>query len=178
LAARSPKQANATGRAEASVAIVLAPAGGTALDVLFIKRAEVDGDPWSGQMAFPGGRREDHDLSLLDTARRETTEEIGVDLPRAALLGVLDDLAPMTPTLPPVLVRPYVFGVETKPDLVPNSEVTQCIWTRLDRLPDQAGVAEISVRGAQLTMPAFLIGPHVVWGMTHRIVSQLLELAL
>lgn len=178
LSARAPRQADASGRTEAAVAIVLTPGAYARLDLLLIKRAEIEGDPWSGQMAFPGGRREAHDSSLLETARRETLEEIGVDLPSAALLGVLDDLAPMTPTLPPVLVRPYVFGICERPEILMSSEVAQYVWTPFEDLPSQAGEAEITIRGTQLTMPAFLIGPHVVWGMTHRIVKHLLELVI
>jgi 8-oxo-dGTP pyrophosphatase MutT (NUDIX family) len=148
------------------------------LDILFIKRAEMEGDPWSGQMAFPGGRREPQDAGLLETARRETWEEIGVDLPAETMLGVLDDLAPMTPTLPPILVRPFVFGVVERPAVTLSTEVALHLWTPLGDLPSQAGEAEISIRDRHLVMPSYLIGPHVVWGMTQRIVKHLLDLAI
>ena len=61
----------------AAVAAILrqAPSG---LEVLFIKRAERDGDPWSGHMAFPGGRREPHDSDLYSTALRETTVRLDI----------------------------------------------------------------------------------------------------
>ena len=100
LAAHAPKRADPTDRMEAAVAIVFAPGARGALELLFIKRASVDGDPWSGQMAFPGGRRDPGDDDLFATSVRETLEETGIDLPRDALLGELDDLAPMTPVRP------------------------------------------------------------------------------
>ena len=176
LSNRVPRQADAIGHAQAAVAIVLTPATPTGLDLLFIKRAEMEGDPWSGQMAFPGGRREPHDADLLQTALRETKEETGVDLPTESVLGVLDDLAPMTPSLPPVLVRPFVVGVLERPEVVYSSEVALHLWTPLGDLPDRESESAINIQGSRLIMPAYLIGRHVVWGMTHRIVKHLLDL--
>ena len=176
LSRRVPREADAVGRAQAAVAIVLVPVSETQLDLLFIRRAEMEGDPWSGQMAFPGGRREPSDADLLETARRETKEEIGLDLPVESALGVLDDLAPMTPSLPPILVRPFVFGVSARPEITPNSEVALHLWTPLGELPDRVGNTEITVRGTRIITPAYHVGPHVVWGMTHRIVKHLLDL--
>ena len=68
---------------EAAVALILLPTSDGDLEALFIKRAEVEGDPWSGQMAFPGGRRDPVDDDLLATAARATLEETGIDLARA-----------------------------------------------------------------------------------------------
>jgi 8-oxo-dGTP pyrophosphatase MutT (NUDIX family) len=91
----------------AAVAAVLRVVEGT-VELLFIKRSEHEGDPWSGHMAFPGGRHEPHDASLEATACRETMEELSLDLSRGRLLGRLDDLAPRNPVLPPILIRPFV----------------------------------------------------------------------
>src|SRR5207249_11060459 len=91
----------------AAVAVVLHD-GNDGIEALFIHRAVRAGDTWSGQIAFPGGRREPTDADLRATAIRETREEIGVDLSNAERLGVLDDLYPRTPVLPPVVVRPLV----------------------------------------------------------------------
>ena len=65
---------------QAATALVLRPRTDDALELLFIKRAEWAGDPWSGQVAFPGGRHEPHDPDLLTTSVRETQEETGIDL--------------------------------------------------------------------------------------------------
>ena len=176
FAARAPRTADTVSRIQAAVAIVLASDARDRLDVLFIKRAEAENDPWSGQMGLPGGRREEGDPDLLTTARRETLEETGIEIPSVSLLGALDDLAPVTPVLPPVVVRPFVFVLPRRPSLVLSPEVADYVWTSLDALPGTAGEAELAIRGVPRTMPAYLIGPYVVWGMTHRIMSNLFEI--
>lgn len=175
---RVPVRAMQSGRIEAAVAIVLAPDEQDALHLLFVRRAEVAADPWSGQMALPGGRREAQDPDLLTTATRETFEETGVRLEAETLLGELDDLAPVTPTLPPIAVRPFVFGLPARPVVRPSSEVALHVWAALDGLPAAAGESEIAIRGAQLTVPSYRVGSHVVWGMTQRIIRHLLDLAI
>jgi 8-oxo-dGTP pyrophosphatase MutT (NUDIX family) len=177
LAGRSPVRATGPGLIEAAVAIVLAPGAGGDLELLFIRRADVPQDPWSGQMALPGGRREEGDADLLATAARETREETAIELPHEALLGELDDLAPSTPVLPPIVVRPFVFGLSGKPAVSPSAEVALHLWTSFAALPELEGESEVSVRGVQGVRPAFLIGPHVVWGITYRILSDFIALA-
>src|SRR5207247_2386144 len=108
------------------------------LEALFIRRAERADDPWSGQVALPGGHHEPGDRDLLATAIRETREETGVDLAAAERLGALDDLYPRTPTLPPVVVRPFVFALERRVVLVPSDEVQRAFWLPLHRLTDPA----------------------------------------
>ena len=176
LTLHSPKRATGPGLIEAAVAIVLAPGADGELELLFIKRAEEEGDPWSGQMALPGGRREDGDDDLLATAIRETCEETSIELARGALLGELDDLAPVTRVLPPIMVRPFVFGLQHKPEVEPSREVALHLWTSLEGLPGSAGETAVSVPGFEGEVPAYLIGPHVVWGMTHRILSRFFDL--
>lgn len=175
LASRRPLRSDAAGRREAAVALVLAEGGGEGPDILLIKRAEKRGDPWSGQMGLPGGRREPDDRALLETAVRETREETGIDLTRETCLGELDDLAPTTPVLPPVLVRPFVFGLPSRPDAILSSEVDRLVWTPLLGLKTLEGESEVTVAGARLSVPAYRIGPHVVWGMTHRILKPFIE---
>lgn len=167
----------------AAVALILhdqtAAAGrGRALEALFIRRAERAGDPWSGQIALPGGRRDAADPDLLATAIRETREETGVELSAAERLGVLDDLYPRTPTLPPVVVRPFVFAIEQAPSLTLSDEVTDAFWVPLARLraPGARRDITLTLRGAERTFPAYILGEHVIWGMTERIVTPFLEL--
>ena len=81
----------------ARVAIALHEGGGS-LELLFIERASRDGDPWSGHMAFPGGRVDDTDLGPRAAAERETLEEVGLSLAGAELLGQLDDIHGMPGT--------------------------------------------------------------------------------
>lgn len=178
LAARNPTRADATGRSQAAVAIVLVPDSEDGIRVLFIKRAIAAGDPWSGQMGFPGGRREAGDAHLLETAIRETAEETGVILSTGELIGELDDLAPMTPTLPPIVVRPFVFGLGERPTIEPSAEVQDYLWAPLVLLPAWAVEAEVVVRGVALHVPAYRVDDELVWGMTHRILRGLLGLVL
>ena len=169
---------NEFGRNEAAVAVILAPTTSGELQLLFIKRAANPDDPWSGQMALPGGRREPADDSLEVTARRETAEETGIDLGEGELIGVLDDLAPTTPLLPPVLVRPFVYALPNVPEVVPSPEVALHLWAPVAALPKVSREAEVAVRDTLMTVPAYHLGEHIVWGMTHRIINGFLDLAL
>ena len=148
-------------------------------ELLFIKRAEFEGDPWSGHVAFPGGRHEPQDATLEDTAVRETLEELGVDVrAHGRVLGTLDDLAPRTPVLPPILVRPYVAVLDTDVAIAPTHEVAFAFWVPLRALLDPATEVEatVVVRGAERRVPSYRHGDHTIWGMTERILRQLLGL--
>lgn len=185
LAQRRPREGNAPEAQPAAVALVLVegtpPRG---VELLLIKRAQQAGDPWSGQMALPGGRREASDVDLLATAVRETHEETGVVLERTQSLGALDDLVPVAPTLPPVLVRPFVFAVAgapgpgARPALVTNREVERALWVPLERFsdPDVRSDVTFTLRGVERTFPAYRLGDDVVWGMTERILTPFLGL--
>jgi 8-oxo-dGTP pyrophosphatase MutT (NUDIX family) len=164
----------------AAVAIVLrevAVAGG-GLEFLLIKRAERDDDPWSGQIALPGGRADPADISLEATAVRETMEETGIDLARdGTVLGALPDLSPRTTPLP-VVVRPFVATVRGDVRLVLSDEVATAFWVPLASLTAAGAIveSEVRVRNATLQVPSFRHGEHVVWGMTQRILYELLQL--
>lgn len=156
---------------EAAVALVL-HAGDDGLEALFIKRATRTGDPWSGQIALPGGRRHEGENSLLFTAMRETCEEIGLDLAvHGELLGELDELRPRNPYLPPIIVRPYVFAIRARPTLVHSEEVAESFWAPLRHVfdPGRRREVTIDIRGGQLQRPAIMIDEHVIWGMTDSI---------
>jgi 8-oxo-dGTP pyrophosphatase MutT (NUDIX family) len=167
------------GVVETSVAVMLS-SGKDGLEVLFIRRAERAGDPWSGHIGLPGGRREPGDPDLLATAIRETREEIGVDLPPGALLGSLDDLKPSSPVLPPLVIRPFVFGVDPRPVAGTSEEVVCSYWVPLDSLHAARGQSQVSIREKLVTVPCFRVPglPEglVVWGLTYRILNGLLPL--
>jgi 8-oxo-dGTP pyrophosphatase MutT (NUDIX family) len=158
----------------AAVALILVPAPDA---ILLIRRAERQGDPWSGHMALPGGRREPGDPDLVATAIRETAEEVGLRLSTGDLIGGLDDVVPRTPTLPPIAVRPFVFTLPDRPALMPNPEVAATRWVLLDDLlhPETYHSARIEIRGAPRDYPAYRIEESIVWGMTERIVTALLN---
>jgi 8-oxo-dGTP pyrophosphatase MutT (NUDIX family) len=162
----------------AAVALVLRGRSVDDAELLFIRRAERVGDPWSGHVAFPGGRRDAADATLEVTARRESREELSLDLDAdAELLGVLDDLRPRSAALPSIAVRPYVFVLRGPVSLVPNEEVHSVFWVSLSSLLDPGGTTEhvFERGGARLRFPAYRSGDDVVWGMTERIVTQLLS---
>jgi 8-oxo-dGTP pyrophosphatase MutT (NUDIX family) len=160
---------------ETAVALILTP-GERGLDALFIRRAERADDPWSGHIALPGGRREPGDAGRLETAVRETREEVGVELPASALLGALDDLHPSTPRLPPLVIRPYVFGFARRPEARVSDEVAGVMWLPLAELKACAGRSVVHIRGAATEVDCFNCGDVVIWGLTYRIVSGFLSL--
>ncbi|MCU0621465.1 MAG: CoA pyrophosphatase [Gemmatimonadales bacterium] len=156
----------------AAVAAILVPDPDV---LLLVRRAERSGDPWSGQMALPGGRQ-DPDEDLLFTAIRETAEEVGVVLPPESLLGVLDDVAPRTPVLPPIAVRPFVFRLRQRPPLHASAEIAASSWVPLEVLvaAENRAMVEVESRAGRLRVPAYRLAEGTVWGMTERIVSDLL----
>lgn len=174
LARRAAREVDEPARPQAAVAIILAP---DPVRLLLIRRADRAGDPWSGQLALPGGRRELGDADLLDTARRETHEEVGLAIGRAAHRVTLDDLAPVIPVLPPIMVRPFVF--EAREALAPqvSVEVAAVGWVELDRLivPDTYRATTLEVRGTPREVQGYHLDEGLLWGMTERILSPLVE---
>lgn len=163
----------------AAVATVLRP-GKDGAEVLLIRRAERAGDPWSGHIAFPGGHREPGDLDLLATARRETQEEVGLDLRPQNLIGALDEHAVTAlGRFMGMVIAPYVFAVdEARPHLVPNHEVGEVIWAPLGPITrgEVSATKEFVHQGHSMTFPGYRVGDHVLWGLTHRMLNDLLDI--
>jgi len=180
LASHSPVAADdEEGVRKAAVALIFRLGKDGVLELLFIKRAEYEGDPWSGQIAFPGGRVEPGDASLAETAIRETREETGIDLTREGIIiGTLDDLRPRTVSLPPIMVRPYVALLDRREPLVLSPEVALSFWLPLAAVARTESWHDetVSARGVQINARVFRHEQHVIWGMTERILAQLLEL--
>jgi len=170
LGSRPPARVGEVG-GRAAVALVLrdGPAG---VELLFIRRAEHPEDPWSGQMAFPGGRSEPGDADSLATAVRETEEEIGVDLSRAAeYLGALDEVRAMARLRPVDLaIAPFVYRLWGHTDLRPNHEVRSVHWIPLDELvrEDRRSVMDYPYEGSTLQFPCLRVEDVVIWGLTYR----------
>jgi 8-oxo-dGTP pyrophosphatase MutT (NUDIX family) len=163
---------------EAAVALILRETRGGDLELLFIERAARESDPWSGQIAFPGGRREPADASLEDTAVRETREEVGLDLRRdGTIVGALDELRPRTIVLPPVIVRPFVATARAEARVESVGEVAGVFWAPLDAIldPAAAGEREIVARDTAVLRPSIEYQGHVIWGMTERILRRFEE---
>ena len=157
----------------AAVAIILTPQPDS---ILLIRRADRSGDPWSGHMALPGGRRGPGDLDLAGTAMRETAEEVGIELRREDLAGSLSDVIPRTPVLPPVAVRPFVFLLPERPAMRLNAEVAQASWVPVDDLlrPDTHHPVQLEVAGQSRQVQAYQLENAIIWGMTERILTSFL----
>lgn len=168
-----------TDRREAAVAVLLRARD--TLEVLLIRRAELTGDPWSGHIALPGGRRAPTDTDLLDTACRETEEEVAVPVRRVgSFIGALDEVAPSTLRLPPILVAPFVLAVPPDTTITPNPrEVQAAFWVPVDSLRDRSAASEILIDAHPdpLRFPSLTYADHVIWGLTYRILQQFLEVS-
>jgi 8-oxo-dGTP pyrophosphatase MutT (NUDIX family) len=156
---------------QAGVAVVLDDDG----CVLLIRRAERAGDPWSGQIALPGGRWDPGDEDTRATAIRETREETGIDLARAELLGALREVRTVR-GLPDLGVTPWVFGVASFAEAGVSDEVTEVLPTPLAALNGAArGSFSFEWEGQAHTLPCVDLGPHRLWGMTLRMLDDLLS---
>jgi 8-oxo-dGTP pyrophosphatase MutT (NUDIX family) len=155
----------------AAVALVLREAG-PGVELLFIRRAEHEKDPWSGHMGFPGGRAEPGDTSLEATAVRETLEETGLDLARSGVrLGALDEVNALARGRPVDLaIAPFVFRLRERLDGAPSHEVVSLHWLPLERLlaAETRSILQYEHEGTVLELPCLRIEGLVIWGLTHR----------
>jgi 8-oxo-dGTP pyrophosphatase MutT (NUDIX family) len=176
LRARAARSVEGSVSSRAAVALVLRPSE-RGLDLLFIRRADHPGDPWSGQMAFPGGRWEEGDRDLAATAVRETREETGLDLAAAGeLLGQLDEVRAMSRMRPlDLAIRPFVFRLHASPEPVPSEEVAAVHWISLDALlgPDYRDSLDYAHAEPTLRLPCFRVDGRVIWGLTYRMFANL-----
>jgi len=163
----------------AAVAAVLRQAR-ECVEVLFIHRAEDPNDPWSGHMAFPGGRVEERDSDSLSAAVRETREEVGLDLRSSGtILGRLSDVPAVGRGRPmSLVVEPFVFAIEDRPALDPNHEVADVVWVPLDFLLDRSNRSTIPWRHGEVSvnLPCYRYHNHVIWGLTFGMVDELVTL--
>lgn len=155
--------------------------------LLLIRRAEHERDPWSGHMAFPGGRQEHFDRNGIATARREMREEVGFDIEEfearghARVIGRLSDFSTRRRAIPiDMIVSPYVFETKQRPVLVTNYEVDDALWIPLAYFAEPANRSslEFDFNGKHWNMPCVRYSEaHVVWGMTLKIIDELLGFA-
>jgi 8-oxo-dGTP pyrophosphatase MutT (NUDIX family) len=180
LAAHQSVRVAGTPAARASVAMILRPRALDA-DLLLIQRATRAGDPWSGQMALPGGRRAADDHDVIHTAVRETREEVGIDVrEHGELLGTLDELHAVARHRPlELVISPSVWLLHEPVEPVPQPrEVASTIWVPLSflRSPEAHAVYRRTLDGVEEKFPAYLYQGYTVWGLTHRILDGFLHL--
>jgi 8-oxo-dGTP pyrophosphatase MutT (NUDIX family) len=151
----------------AAVAMVLADRA-EGPSVLFIERASREGDPWSGHMAFPGGRVDPEDGNPKQAAERETLEEVGLELRGAEWIGRLDDRQGNPRLKHALLISAFVYVIPEAAPLTLNHEVREAFWFPLGALHEPQ--RHIAYRAHALDFPGILVGEpqrHVVWGMTY-----------
>jgi 8-oxo-dGTP pyrophosphatase MutT (NUDIX family) len=153
--------------------VMLLTLRGDALELMFARRAEDPRDPWSGQIAFPGGRSKPVDSTLMQTACREFFEETFYDVcKRAEVVGFLRPLSPAnSPTLS---VTPFVAYTDRKFVFTPSTEVTEVFWADLRRMV-RASV-DVQLGGTRLRRPAYVYGRHVIWGLTASMLDRLVDI--
>ena len=150
---------------EAGVLLLLTGCGEGELGVVLTRRTNrLTGH--SGQMSFPGGRRDPTDSSFEHTALRETAEELGIDTSGIAILGTLTPIY-----IPPSNfdVHPYVGHVPELPPLAPNPDEVAAVYTApLRDLLDPASrtTARIETTYGPRDVPAYLLSGQIVWGAT------------
>ena len=168
-------------RLTAAVCVVL---GGTEADpaLCFIRRSERPDDPWSGHMAFPGGRLTPADASARGAAERETAEEVGLDLDRYRYLGALPEM-PITRRGRPRMgwLQPFVYLCSPElPALRPQpSEVAAAMWIPVAHTTDPGNRTSVEMVDGprRLVFPGIAYRGEVIWGLTYRVLGSLLELA-
>ncbi len=154
---------------KAAVGVLLRVVNGV-FEVLFIKRVEDKRDPWSGQVAFPGGMFEKDDLNVYRTVLREVYEETGIDLAKKGVfLGVLRNFHPRN--MPSLTVTPFVFSVKGRCKVRIGREISSFFWVSVPEL--MQGKREIYYRGTKRKV--FLFRGEIIWGMTYRIVDEFLK---
>lgn len=179
LSSAGPVQAFESDRPEerrAAVAAILRPTA-RETEVLLIRRAERDGDPWSGHMAFPGGHQDPEDGDLYQTALRETFEEVGLDLREHEHLGQLE-LVPATlrGRHVGISIAPHVFALGAPaPVLRPNSEVAEIVWAELGPMArgELDAIKEWRYAGESRVVPGYRVHGHIVWGLTYHMLRSL-----
>ena len=172
-----PEIRDVPGYRRAAVALILARID-SGYRMLFIERATHPGDPWSGNIGFPGGKVEKEDADTRHAAERETMEELGIDLAKAEYLGRISD---HDGAHLPVLLSCFVYGiVEEQIEFTISEEVKDVFWLTIEELTDSdsLGVHEFTFAGDRFESPCVRL-PYddkpVLWGLTYRLVTEFLE---
>ena len=150
-------------------------------ELLMFQRAVYEGDPWSAQMAFPGGRVENSDSSLLDTAIRECQEEFGVDLAsKAERIGELSERQAGSWRENPMkmVVKPFVFKASASLNFLPNREVQQIVSIPLSYFCDLTNrqIFSVSFNDREYRLPCYLYKGFRIWGLSLGFIDELLQL--
>ena len=167
-------------RAGRAAVAIMVREGLAATEILMIRRATREGDPWSGHMGFPGGRRDPCDVCNFACVLRETEEEIGVDLAEwGTCLGELSDVnTGWRKDRPEMLVTPFVFRVAELPKLTPNYEVDDVVWVPLHFLIDHHNrePLEWEWRGQKMATDSYLYDTYRIWGLSLMMIDEMISI--
>ena len=173
----SPAEPLPSKRAAVAISLRLGVSGP---EMLMIQRAVREGDPWSGHMGFPGGRKDASDATDVACAKRETLEEIGFDLDtHGELICQLSDVnTGWRADRPEMLVAPFIFRVDSTPDFELNHEVDDTLWVPFSFLLDDANRSrhQWDWRGEVLESDAFTYDNRLIWGLSLMMIDELLEI--
>ena len=142
---------------------------------LLTQRASYKGTH-SAQISFPGGKIEDHDASLFETALREANEEVGVIRNTVSKIREITDVY-----IPPsnFLATPFIAYTKHKPEYVLNEEVASIIEVKVAELLDDSNIDSVLMNTSymkQIEVPCFRLKDHVVWGATGMMLSEIKEM--
>lgn len=166
-----------SGNKHAAVAMVLRESRSAGVEALFIERARHGEDPWSGQMAFPGGMVEAHDSDARQAAERETAEEVGIDLTTARYIGRLSDQQGRhRGHQQGIVICGFVYVVHESVQTAGNYEVADVVWVPLQRFlePRHYTQVEHPVEPDE-RFPGIQVSDkehQVVWGLTRRFLAS------
>lgn len=167
-------------RRRSAVTLLLRERPRTGVNVLMIQRAERVGDPWSGHMAFPGGRMDADDRHSFAAAARECREEVGFDVEHSAhYLGRLSDLEThLRSGTSSMLVTPFLFALPDDPLLAPNHEVAEIVWVPLSFLADLGNRRRMRLQRdvGELDLPCYWYRGKQIWGLSLGMLDELLGL--
>jgi len=142
--------------------------------LLMIKRSENPRDPWSGQMAFPGGHTDSRDRSLLDTAARESLEEVGINTQDQEFLGCLRNVEPRNA---PMVVSPFLFLILREVHPTTSREAKEILWVPMSFFVNSKNVSSVTVPigHQEVSMGCYVYLNHVIWGMSFRIIRDIVS---
>lgn len=155
-------------------------------EILLIQRAKNENDPWSGHMAFPGGRYQNGDENMLNTTIRETFEEIGFDINKELLnydkkkynkISRLSDVTTLRHLGEAIVVTPFLFGIEKKPEIQMNQEVDNFFWIPLNFFlkSENQKLREFDINSQKVSLPCYFYDNKIIWGITLSMINEITQ---
>ena len=180
LAQHTPQRPTSHALARQAAVAIIIRSNNDFMEALFILRSVRKGDSWSGDMAFPGGHKNNVDLSLRETAERETFEEIGLTLSHSScFLGELDTIELNRRQSEAILITPFVYSLRDKDCVLhKNHEVAEILWGPLDHMIIGTSLVnkEVKRNGTLQYFPGYTLDKQIIWGLTFRMLQQLFSL--